>query len=581
MSSSPSRSEPGAWREAFVVSAMTMAGGMLRIWSIGRLGLVHFDEGIYAMAGTWAVTPRGLGGLDPTVISYAPPGFPILVGLAYSLVGVSDLSAILVSIVAGTVTIPVAGWLGYRTFGRGAGAAASAFAAMSGPHIAFSRMALTDAPFLLFWLLAIGQGQRFVERPGFARAMALGLAVGCAQLFKYNGWLAGVVVALGAAAWVAIRPDDRARGKQLALWGWGALAALVAAIVYTPWFRFVEAHGGYAALLAHHRGYMGGLASWPGHALLQLEQDRALSGGVVWMTMGGLAAAAGTLLAAEGAGGPRPCRATALLIMASLAALCAFVHGALFGAVLWIVVFALTRFEAMNRPSIVLAVGWGVLAVLTPFYHPYARLMLPIQGVAWILMGGAFAILRRGLDRSAESDPRRVLGLPRSLLAFAAACWIVPLAIAVTNGARVAPRSISELLEPSDSLRRACHSVVLAFRSNSGLRIYARPPLTFYLATGIRVDPQPSLERLFTPGPRESLTAFDRALLDSAMVRQEGGIRGRLGAAGGRWELEREFPTTMNLPTWLDVDPLAADGRSADRSAPLLLFRPMAQGESR
>ena len=30
-----------------------------------------------------------------------------------------------------------------------------------------------------------------------------------------------------------------------ATWGWGLLAAIVAAIVYWPWFEFVESHGGY------------------------------------------------------------------------------------------------------------------------------------------------------------------------------------------------------------------------------------------------------------------------------------------------------------------------------------------------
>src|ERR1700677_1106726 len=79
MSSSPPRSDTEARREAIAVAAMTAVGGLLRIWSLGRLGLIHFDEGIYAMAGTWVLSPKGLAGLDPTVISYAPPGFPVLV----------------------------------------------------------------------------------------------------------------------------------------------------------------------------------------------------------------------------------------------------------------------------------------------------------------------------------------------------------------------------------------------------------------------------------------------------------------------------------------------------------------------
>ena len=87
----------------------------------------------------------------------------------------------------------------------------------------------------------------------------LGLSVGVAQLFKYNGWIGGVLVAIerGALACCSVR-DARTPKTMLATWGWGLLfAALVAAIVYWPWFRFVESHGGYAALLAHHRGYRG------------------------------------------------------------------------------------------------------------------------------------------------------------------------------------------------------------------------------------------------------------------------------------------------------------------------------------
>ena len=71
-------------------------------------------------------------------------------------------------------------------------------AALSGFHVAFSRMALTDASFLFFWVLALIAGQRFLERPGAARGVVLGLSVGLAQWFKYNGWLAGVAVPMAA-----------------------------------------------------------------------------------------------------------------------------------------------------------------------------------------------------------------------------------------------------------------------------------------------------------------------------------------------------------------------------------------------
>src|SRR5262249_41274871 len=145
------------------------------------------------------------------------------------------------------------------------------------------------------WLLALIAGQRFLERPGPLRAGVLGLAVGAAQLFKYNGWLAGAAVMLAAAIW-PIFHRAQSRSALAATWGWGLVAALVAAVVYCPWFAFVESHGGYGALLAHQRGYLGGLASWPGHLAVQLAQARALSGGAVWLVSAGLAAGAAIMV---------------------------------------------------------------------------------------------------------------------------------------------------------------------------------------------------------------------------------------------------------------------------------------------
>ncbi len=206
MKPTPPRTGSSRTREILVVIAFTVIGGLLRLWSIGRLGLSHFDEGIYAASGLWIFSRHGILDLDPTLIAYAPPGFPFLIGVAYFVLGASDLSAILVSIVAGTLTIPAVAWLAYRTFGSGAGGLAAAFLAFSGAHVAFSRMALTDTSFLLVWVLALIHAQRFLEKPCALRAGLLGLAVGAAQLFKYNGWLAGAAVVLSAAVWLALHP---------------------------------------------------------------------------------------------------------------------------------------------------------------------------------------------------------------------------------------------------------------------------------------------------------------------------------------------------------------------------------------
>jgi 4-amino-4-deoxy-L-arabinose transferase-like glycosyltransferase len=578
MSSSPSRPDPGARREVLIVAAMTLIGGLLRSWSIGRLGLVHFDEGIYAMAGTWVLSPWGLGGLDPTVISYAPPGFPILVGLSYGLLGVTDVSAILVSILAGTLTIPLVAWLALRTFGRGAAAAASAFAALSGSHIAFSRMALTDVSFALCWLIAIGQGQRFLDRPGPARAIGLGFAVGAAQLFKYNGWIAGAVVVVAALIGPLLTREERFVRRQKAVWGWGPLAATVAAGVYWPWFRFVEAHGGYAALLAHQRGYMGGLSSWPRHTFVLFQQDDALSGGALWLATGAFVAAVGLNVAIGGPPDVHPRPARLGLALAGFTALCAYPGSNWYGPLFWLGFSnPLTARRLDLKTNHFLVIAWTILALMTPFYHPYARLLIPLQALSWVLMGGAFAFIQRGLDRLSRKSGRAVLGMPRPWIGFALICGLVPIVFSLLRVDYSAEARLGPLLEPSDSLRHACRMVTNDLPKDLGsLRLYARPPVAFYLGAGVSVAPQPALDPLFAPGDPKAW-----ALLDAAMVKQGGGVPGRFGNSTDRWELADEIPSTLNWPTLLDIDPSAAMARSPDRSAPMFLFRPKRPGAAR
>ncbi|HMB04309.1 MAG TPA: glycosyltransferase family 39 protein [Isosphaeraceae bacterium] len=231
---------PPARPRFLLVVILTILGGVLRFKSFGQLGLSHSDEGIYALAGAWAIAPGGLSALDPMVIPYAPPVFPILVGLSYGLFGISDGSAIVVSILCGVATIPVVAWLAWHTFGAGVDTTGAALAALALAHIALSRKALNDAPFLLAWLVAIGLGGRFLEGPRFGRALALGLAVGIAQNLKYNGWLAGSLVVLTALFGLAVRREGPTRGATLRTFGWGGCAALVAALLYRPWFEFVE-----------------------------------------------------------------------------------------------------------------------------------------------------------------------------------------------------------------------------------------------------------------------------------------------------------------------------------------------------
>ncbi len=560
---------------------ITLAGAVLRIWNLPRLGLSHFDEGIYALAGLWSVSPGNLASLDRSLIPYAPPGYPILVGLGYLGLGVSDLAPLLVSILAGTLTIPVTAWLARRTCGAGAGAAAACLLAFSGYHVAFSRLALTDASLLLCWVLGLVCAQRFLERPRVSTAIALGLSVGLAQWFKYNGWLLGAFVALAAGLGILVDPSQREARKILATWGYGAVAAIITASVYWPWFAYVDSHGGYSGLMRHHQSYVGGFDSWLPHIRIQLDQVAALSGGPVWNAMEYLAAVLACELVLLGQ--PRTNRLRMLVVMAVLGlVVCVFpAFYGLLGAG-----WAFDHGRGRGPARRLLAAAWLGLMILTPFYHPYARLWLPLHFLGWIM---AANIIRQGSQVTQQSPVKTpsaqgTVGSFKLLRGMLIASLAVFLAFVVLGSSgfhspTMGPGSLPGPLAPSDSLRSAVRKALADLPAGTpALRLLARPPVTFYLAGRVAVQVEPDLAHLLVPGANPIW-----ALVDLAQLRQEGDLKAATSAIVGRWEIVREYPSQPSLPALLDMDPAAARaGTSESMQAPLWLLRPRtAQGPAR
>jgi 4-amino-4-deoxy-L-arabinose transferase-like glycosyltransferase len=577
MPSTPPRLDSGLIREILCVIALALVGFVIRIWSFGRLGLIHFDEGIYALAGLWVFSPGGLQGLDPTVIAYAPPGFPILVGLSYLGLGMADFSAILVSIVLGTLTIPAVGWVARRTFGAGAGAAAAAFAALSGPHIAFSRMALTDASFLLCWVLAIGQGQRFLERPKLRRAVLLGVTVGITQLLKYNGGISGVLVALGAALWLLLHPHEGPSKTTVATWGWGFCAAVIASSVYWPWFQFVESHGGYAKLWAHHQSYLGGISTWPGHLSVQLAEARALSGGPVWMAGTGFVAAVAMVTSAGDLGIERRLLLRVLAGAIVLALLCLIPHLGWWLGLYWIGMILVVRLRFLTKSVVLVVVGWVCLSVLTPFYHPYARLWLPLHAFGWVLLGGLFVLFRSGFEVAGRAAPWRVDRFRTDPLPLFAAICLFGILFQSFLANSPWKSQFPSFLGPRDSLRLACLTIAGELpREVKSLRLFARPAVQFYLGRNVSVQSQPDMEHLLGPGDP---TAW--ALLDSALLPRGSQSSDEPNRSGGRWVRVGTALAPLDLPTLLDIDPGAALTTERDRSASLTLLRPKQPRDAR
>ena len=248
----------------------------------------------------------------------------------------------------------------------------------------------------------------------------------------------------------------------------------------------------------------------------------------------------------------------------------------------------------------VVGAWWLLMAGITPFYHPYARLWLPFHAANWIILGGAIvqvyasisgsraksntppgrwflAGLGSGRRSDGESGPAfqgdaRKPGWSRISYLTAMILLGLGLKIATDTRSSIQPGALG----PTDSLRLASSRLAsIVPEGISGLRVLVRPSVTFYLAGRIALYPMPGSEALLKPGePRVW------ALVDSAILRSEAGSKSEearvLARLLDRWEIVEEIPSTMGLPTMLDLDPASAQVPNADRSAPLWLLRPRA-----
>ncbi|WP_406696545.1 glycosyltransferase family 39 protein [Singulisphaera sp. Ch08] len=572
-----SRIEPSTRRELLAVSILTLLGAGLRFWGYGRLGLNHFDEGIYALSGLWSMSPRGLAGLDPLVIAYAPPGFPFLVGVSVLVLGVADVSAIFASTLCGVATIPAAAWVGRRTFGVGAGAASAALVALSMPHVAFSRKAMTDVPFGLAWLIAIGLGGRFLEKPTLGRAVALGLSVGTAQLFKYNGWLTGVIIALAALTGLLCHVDHRRSWFSASRLRFGPihlslLAAGVALVVYWPWFQFVERHGGYRALVTHHQSYLGGIARWFPYLKQQQAQLVALSGGATWGAFTWSVAWLSCAWSRYGRG---------LLSSNSRHYWIQLVAGLLGGGLAlaalsslpwWIGIAAAPWLLASTIPAHrMLGSWWFLLSILTPFYHPYARLWLPLHAAGWLLVAGL--LLAYLQSASFEEGDRK---LERKTPRFKPLGPLLPILVCLAIGflfqLNTAARSftLARFYQETSTLRGLITDLPHTIRPASGrepeLVVLGRRPLAYYLLLQGRY-PFRLVESL--DDVVQSSDAW--AILDDALF--DGGVQAVLPS-----ELKARVVEVRNEAldpvTLLDVSPGSAFTRNAIRSSSILVLKP-------
>lgn len=271
--------QPGTAEWASVTMIVCLAA-WLRFRGFDTLAVEHFDEGVYA-SNYWFAAQDGFQ--YPNRHLYAPPLLPALIEFLFQQAGPSNAAAMLVSLVLGTLTVPLVWWVGRRWFGAIAGMTAAYFCAASDLHILLSRACLTDV-MLTFWLiLSIWQMWEALAHQRTMAAVAAGITTALAWWTKYNGWLPLAVSLGGLSLWFLWTRSQGDR-SEAAVRGWRWLVATTIAVaLWVPCVWSLQAEGGYAAVMANHRSYIVGVGGAAGAMLEHLRDEAALQ---TWVSVG-------------------------------------------------------------------------------------------------------------------------------------------------------------------------------------------------------------------------------------------------------------------------------------------------------
>lgn len=489
----------------------------LRAWQIESLSLNHFDEGVL-VSGAFGVWLHGLWHFPLAQPLQSPPLFPWMIAGAFGLTQTaSPLIALYLSAAMGSATVGLYWAMLRRLCEPRFALIAAALLAASDLHIAFSRMALTDVP-LTFWFVAStycltrmtellrpiaaasaakSWPQRIVQNiPAMGWCLAAGLTAGAAWTTKYNGWM---WLAIAATAWLIVATRDQLRRR------WGTdlvgeqspvpflrpgvllmigVAALVSLACFAPWYFYVERtlDGGYGAVTANHLRYFGGFSDWPSRAArlwLSLTALRhfgwvvtmlGISIGLVWFhvrrkstveSLSYLLLGGAVLLASVALGSD-----AVVSVLAAVAIVPALVWGG------W--------------PEVFFAVWTGSFLIMTPFYHPYTRLLVPalpaeIALAVWI----AAQALRQShgdLPRGAWQPSSRTQQLASRLLLTVACSGLVVSALVWRPFGWLPSRGAWDRWSARQSYRALGDAVREAqLRADSLVLCQGPPAMTLYL----------------------------------------------------------------------------------------------------
>jgi hypothetical protein len=286
-------------------------------------------------------------------------------------------------------------------------------------------------------------------------------------------------------------------------------AAGVAVACYLPWVEFVQQQpGGYAALTAEQGRFLADWTSYFKHAWNQLDSQWFLDG---WMAR--LALPVALLLAAWI---DRRAEFARVARLAPAVLLFSWALGSTLALALFVLPVILRR--ARTDPHVLWMLF--VFALLTPLYHPYPRLLMPLLACLWMFAGRVFEEPWTRWERAP---------LVANVLALVSLLVIGSDA----SGERYSPAGT---WYASDGLREAATHIAELSGPDERVVVFAEPGVVFHLRlAGRRAEHVNSKEEL------------ERALAESEPFKLVTGHYYRaLGLEGGDARALGEFPVQVN-----------------------------------
>jgi dolichyl-phosphate-mannose-protein mannosyltransferase len=555
--------------ELMMLAGLLLAGIIFRAVAFGHSAVEHFDEGVYA-SNIYFGAPEYT---YPLQRYYAPPLLPALIE-AGMIVGLTpNFAALLPGFIAGCVTILALWWFGRSWFTPEVGLSAAALAALSDFHVGLSAAALTDVLLGLWVLLAVDAAARSLLGTDFRWAVGAGLYTGLAWWTKYNGWLPLPIEAAAIMLlWILRRPPA---GQWFGWLSCFAITALVAAIVWSPYYFSLQSTGGYGPIATNHAKYVVGFSGWLDAAARQFANQHVLES---------LPSALGVAIAFAPSGflpSSKPRDRIWHFAVGIVAGMLAILSssflvvgaGALVGLAQTTLAIRQPVAESRQREAIGLALvaaWWLGLLVATPLYTPYPRLVLPWLLAAWLgtalSCAGFLRIPDDALARQARHRWQTIAGLAllASLLLIYRIFWPHLEHVKLSTDRRGVQKAAQQIHHnETGGQPRAIY-------------VYGEPALFFQLcASGeeivAAVENVPSAPAVIDGQPISTCLAFGpHAPMDPQFEKQ-------WEAAKDQWELVETYRYQPSPMVWLDLHDPQRPPKSSVAAVQLYRLRPQSK----